>query len=237
MDYDDLKTKKGREFWGRPTWNIKHCIAKKYNPNQAPYIKKLLKAETLLLPCDECKEHLKINLKSFPPDKYLTDSDTLSFYFYTLHDQVNQQINARLLKSTSPSAKIELKSSPTFDQMMKTYGKITGKCDCASCEFFWVVIHSFSTTYSPEAAQAYVDFIECMCVLFPCDECRPLFCNLVKKNPPNKYLTNNNDVFFWSYIIHQAMNKEQRKDIEDYAVLRNIFFTALKNDCKACSVS
>lgn len=249
MDYDDLKTKKGREFWGRPFWTILHCIARRYQPEQAPYIINLLKSLTFLLPCDECKNHLKSNLTVFPPNNYLKDSDTLSLYIYTLHDTVNQQINKRLKESGSVNGAVtsrrdfnsdlELKISPPYNEVLKFYDKVKSNsaCDCVRCEYFWVVIHSISTTYSPESAQAYVTFMKCMCVLFPCDECRQTFCKIISQQPPNKYLTNNNDTFFWSYFVHDLVNKMQHRDMEEYSKLRTIYFKSLKNDCKSCSVS
>jgi hypothetical protein len=67
------KKKKGRSFWGPPWWIVIHSAAAAYKRESASSFTQMMNAFTELIPCDECRAHLKSNLKKFPMESILLD--------------------------------------------------------------------------------------------------------------------------------------------------------------------
>ena len=82
-------------FWGPHYWFILHSAAAAYNPKRSGAregFKELVNSYLKILPCEECKVHLRGNLKKLPLDPYLQSADQLFLWTYNLHDLVNRQL-------------------------------------------------------------------------------------------------------------------------------------------------
>jgi hypothetical protein len=106
----------------------------------------------------------------------------------------------------------------------------------------WKTIHIFAATLRPENAAAFATFLECLTELLPCEECKKNLAYKLKHYPPEAYLSNNDDAFFYSYILHDLANEqitavhpETPKESPDFDVVKNYFFTSLSQECKGCS--
>lgn len=108
----------GKDFWGPKLWETIHIFAITYTPAKSVEFKQFINNLTVLLPCDECRLHLKSNLKKIPVDDYLTNNHQLFLWTYLLHDLVNQQLN---------------KQSPPFEQIKLHYIKKLG-AECQACK-------------------------------------------------------------------------------------------------------
>lgn len=107
----------------------------------------------------------------------------------------------------------------------------------------WTVIHTFAATLKPEDAEAFKAFLWSLTRLLPCEVCRK---NLIKKltdHPPDPYLTNNHDAFFYSYFIHDLVNQhitkyhpESPKISPPYDEIKAYYFRALGKECSDCKV-
>lgn len=114
-----------KSFWGPAYWRMLECSAASFDPKNRQVFKMMLYSLTELLPCDECKEHYKMNLANLNIDKYLDSRENAFLLIYILHDTVNQQIN--LAHPENPP-----KKSPPFDQVKEFVFKNIG--DCKACK-------------------------------------------------------------------------------------------------------
>jgi hypothetical protein len=120
----------GRDFWGPAFWKAIHCASASYRPDEYKKFKGFVESLSGVLPCDECREHLALNLKSYPMDNYLLSNHDMFFWSYILHDAVNKQVNlARGYDEDHPKYK---KSPPYQDVKALYFGALSGE-DCKSC--------------------------------------------------------------------------------------------------------
>src|ERR1700741_2992938 len=75
----------------------------------------------------------------------------------------------------------------------------------------WIVIHSFAASYTPENLNMFKIFIISITELFPCKMCRDHFKATMKKIPVTKFLKNKEQLFMWTYIVHDLVNQEITK--------------------------
>lgn len=109
----------------------------------------------------------------------------------------------------------------------------------------WSLIHSLAAAYDPSQSQAFKVFMNSMVTLFPCKECRK---NLKKKLevtiPMDNYLGSREDLFLWTYIIHDMVNQhinkyhpdKKQKTSPPYSQIRQFYFEKLGDECKECAV-
>lgn len=107
----------------------------------------------------------------------------------------------------------------------------------------WVVLHIVSATYRPENANVYKQFLDCYKKLLPCEICKKNLEEKIKMYPPDPYLTNNHDAFFYSYLLHDLANENITKDnpliqkeSPNYDNMKAFYFNALSQECKDCHV-
>jgi hypothetical protein len=117
---------KGRDFWGPSFWKTIHCAAAAYKPESAHAFQCFVNSMTELLPCDECRGHLKENLIKYPVDNFLNNNHETFFWSYVLHDAVNQQHNH--YKPNKPP-----KISPPFDTVKQYYFEALSE-ECKACQ-------------------------------------------------------------------------------------------------------
>lgn len=117
--------KTGRSFWGPSEWKSLHSKCAVYKPQYAESFKAYINSLPDLLPCEECGNHFRANLKKYPVDTYLGNNHDLFFWSYLIHDVVNLQINAS--KPSQPK-----KISPPFDKVKQYYFRALGE-DCKVC--------------------------------------------------------------------------------------------------------
>jgi len=110
---------------------------------------------------------------------------------------------------------------------------------------YWRMIHSSAVVYkpTPENAKAFKAMMWSLTKLLPCDVCK---INLTKKLtifPPDQYLGSNEDLFLWTYIIHDLVNKHVSKYHPDrpkvspcYDEIKKLYFDNLGKDCSDCKV-
>ena len=111
----------------------------------------------------------------------------------------------------------------------------------------WTTFHILSATYKPEHVESYLCFLNSLKDLLPCDVCRENFRKVLHENPPDSYLGNHHDTFWYSYIIHDAVNqhvttsKEEKgvigKKSPPYEQVKHHYFKSLGKDCQQCKTS
>lgn len=82
----------------------------------------------------------------------------------------------------------------------------------------------------------YKEFLFCLTELLPCPTARKNLKTLLLKYPPDSYLLNNNDAFFYSYFIHDEINKIAGKKSVDYTDIKTFYFGNLSQECNDCKI-
>jgi hypothetical protein len=77
----------------------------------------------------------------------------------------------------------------------------------------WKMIHYYPTKYnrSTDYALSYKAFISCLQFLLPCPKCRDHLKNNLADHPIDDYFGSINDLFMWSYGLHQVVNSQLGK--------------------------
>jgi len=104
----------------------------------------------------------------------------------------------------------------------------------------WTSIHILAATLRPENAEAFKSFLESLTVLLPCEKCKVNLKAKLIAYPPDPYLTNNHDAFFYTYFIHDLVNEHvsdyHPKESPDFDEVKNFYFNGLAQECKDCQV-
>lgn len=107
----------------------------------------------------------------------------------------------------------------------------------------WRTIHTFGATFKPENAEKFKMWLELTADLMPCDYCGRNLHKKLRNYPPEPYLTNNDDAFFYSYVLHDLVNQhitekhpENPKVSPPYDDVKTFYFRALGEKCKDCQV-
>jgi hypothetical protein len=115
----------------------------------------------------------------------------------------------------------------------------------------WKTIHIFATTLRPGTGQSYKTFLWTLTDLLPCEVCRKNLKFKLETVPPDPYLSNNHDAFFYSYLLHdlvnEHLNNEHRTEMglyeEGYTPkqsppfddVKTYYFSSLSQECKECT--
>lgn len=107
----------------------------------------------------------------------------------------------------------------------------------------WTSIHVKCAVYKPENAVAFKEYINALLSLLACEECGKHFRKNLATYPVDTYLGNNHDLFFWSYLIHDAVNQQINeanpskppKISPPYDKIKAYYFRGLGEDCKVCN--
>lgn len=106
----------------------------------------------------------------------------------------------------------------------------------------WQSLHSKCAVYKPEHASAFLAYINALPSILPCEECGKHLKKNLKDYPPDVYLGNNHDLFFWSYLLHDTVNQQinaanpgkPKKVSPPFDKIKAYYFRALGEDCKVC---
>lgn len=220
-------TRKGKNFWGPPIWATIHILSIYFRPETTELYKEFFWLLTKLLPCDYCKKNLAAKLTKYPPDNYLSSSKQAFLYSYIIHDLANQHITQHNPKTP--------KESPQFDAVLDSYSH---GLRTQGSNFWgppiWTTIHILAVTLRIENAEYYKRFLEVLSQLLPDRESRMMLGWVIQQYLPDSYLLNNHDAFFYSYIIHNAVNEKLGKISPPYTTVKSSYFLPLGQECNDC---
>ena len=100
----------------------------------------------------------------------------------------------------------------------------------------WLTLHSAATTYEPtpsrrEGFKALVKGFE---TNFPCENCRRNFSKHLKELPLEKYLGNRDELFLWTYLMHDKVNQLKKVKSPPLQRVKKYYFESLGVDCSNC---
>jgi len=107
----------------------------------------------------------------------------------------------------------------------------------------WTVLHSFAAAYTSDQRKVFRGFIKSLGKLFPCSICRSNWKKKLEILPLEPYLGNNNDLFFWTYCIHDMVNEaitdsdpSNPKSSPPYDQVKFSYFQKMGEFCEDCNV-
>lgn len=107
----------------------------------------------------------------------------------------------------------------------------------------WTTIHILAATLRPENAAAFKQFLESLVFLLPCERCKVNLKAKLKAHPPDAYLGNNHDAFFYTYLLHDLANNhissvhpETPKESPSFDDVKSYYFKGLSQECSDCQV-
>ncbi len=117
-------------------------------------------------------------------------------------------------------------------------------------ERFWDVFHEMCAVYQPQNAHHFKQMITAFPYLLPCGSCGEHFRKNLQTFPPDAYMRNNHELFFWSYVIHDVVNKQINEENSKrgstidaapkisppFEVVKRYYFVGLGTECKVCSL-
>jgi len=77
--------------WGPACWTVIHAAAASCEPEEATAFAAFLYSLTHVLPCPECRAHLRTYLERHPPDQLIRDAESASRFCFDLHNFVNHE--------------------------------------------------------------------------------------------------------------------------------------------------
>lgn len=210
-----------KSFWGPSTWCSIHAAAISYKSGNVLSYKQFVYSLPHLLPCEYCRQHLDHNLMTIAlNDQSLSDNRNLFMWSYFLHDLVNKQLKKR--------------QSPAYQIAEKYYAdNVKNNSFWGPC--FWRMIHAFAASYRPTTTvkKAFKQFVYSLAGILPCDACRKHYIKNLNQLPlSEEYLQDAHNVFLWSYLLHDLVNKQLGKVSPPFEAIKNQYF----NDhvCSSC---
>lgn len=158
-----------------------------------------------LLPTPEARQNVYQFIKEYPIDNYLSTNSRAFYWTYLLHEFLIVQLGQR--------------TSISFEDVKQMYDpdsidkQIWGNA-------LWTIIHIIAK-YIPvnskgeipeEAKLIFIDFINCLQKLLPCEKCRYHMAENMKTYPVEKYLNNRIDLFTWTVLFHNSVNVNTNKN-------------------------
>ena len=109
--------------WGPPGWKFLHTITFNYTPSDENKIKYKNFFDSLgtVLPCPYCCSSFSTYYKALPITEYLDSREGLTYWFYVIHNLVNQKVCKPLI----PFKDVVIE----YEKIRAKCGKITGDND------------------------------------------------------------------------------------------------------------
>jgi hypothetical protein len=76
----------------------------------------------------------------------------------------------------------------------------------------WMLLHSVGSYYEPENAAYFKQFLNCYAKLLPCEKCKNNFVYKLREHPVDPHLSNADDIFFYTYLLHDLVNESINKE-------------------------
>lgn len=106
----------------------------------------------------------------------------------------------------------------------------------------WVFLHSAAASYEPSMANGFKMLINGFVITFPCERCRGNLVKHLKELPLDKYLGNRDELFLWTYLMHDKVNKLKHvvysggQSSPPFEEIKKYYFESLNLHCTNCAV-
>ena len=101
----------------------------------------------------------------------------------------------------------------------------------------WKTIHSFAIAYTPDQKQQFKNYINSLQYILPCQACREHLKQNLKILKIDDYLSNNHQLFLWSYLLHDRVNRQLGKSSPPFEQIKIIYMNGMGPDCQSCKIN
>ena len=104
---------------------------------------------------------------------------------------------------------------------------------------YWFVLHSAAASYDskqPGSKQAFKDLLKSYKKIMPCDECKKHLQTNLEKLPPDLYFNSADNLFLWTYNLHDIVNRQLKKTSVEYPIAKRYYFENLGLKCAGCEI-
>jgi hypothetical protein len=249
LDVRPPDPKTGKDCWGKKYWFLAHLVD--FGPGGYNLTQRLLKAYTFLLPCEECKNHLRENLRYIPD--FLAEPGRFSYGF---HDTVNKQIYSQTVKKAEkmknyprnlnfPSIQKDLKESPDFSVVESYFrGVLEDPRSKEVQDRVWVVVHTAAYSLvdpSQEEIKAFKTLLEIVKPYLDLEGMKEFELSDI-------YFGSRESLLYWTYKIrypksspaieyveYQGMpERVPKRTVPGYAGFLREIKKCVKNECSSC---
>lgn len=123
--------------------------------------------------------------------------------------------------------------------MNKNRGVIYKKIDASvfAGPATWHFLHSTAATYdgSDSSKRGFISIIDGIQKTFPCPNCRKNLAKHLKELPLEKYLDNCDDLFLWTYLMHDKVNQLKHVKSPPLNEVKKYYFNTLGVICQSCT--
>lgn len=232
-----------KAFWGPPTWMTLHTVAAMaestpFTSEKAKIFRDFVFALRYLLPCDLCRKHLTANLGKIPPPSEAADPSLASgplaaslgsvasplIWSFSLHNEVNRSLGKPIIPISD--------LLPIYLSKGKVRPELVNRLWSSE---IWRALHSVAAAYSPDRADAFADFIIGLTHFIPCITCVGPIPKFFEQVPFRIYLSNKEDLFFWTYVFHDLVTRRDGKStVPSFAAMKKEY-AILEGECRSCS--
>lgn len=196
----------GKKFWGKHFWFVIHYASLRLGISDFFL---LLSYLTFLLPCWECREHLRSNIEFLKKE-----GDNDSFLVgYRLHSLVNYATGV----SHQPKS-VEVKS----------YYMNNGSVSIDSEVIFVIRAICFKFDHHWGELKKFIDLISPLTSLD--------FRQTLNTYPLTPEYETQNDLFFWSFKLGDAYQTRRKSFPESWSIFQEKFSSGMNDDCDQCSL-
>ena len=100
----------------------------------------------------------------------------------------------------------------------------------------WRAMHSMAATYDPDHAEAFRSYINSLVGALPCIACRRHWAENLRAYPVDNYLDRRENLFFWTYLMHDQVNKQLGKVSPPYDSVVAMYWKVFEGECANCKV-
>ena len=215
-------SKSSKSFWGRLLWSLIHTFGSNATTSKkARHYRMWMDSLSALLPCDTCINHLRENLLKRPLEEALKKGDSALRWSYDLHDDVNRQLK---------------KISPVWKTVREYYRPSRTAKRAFHLDIVMNSLKLIAFSYKPETKSDMIRFFVLTINLIPSYDLKNLIHAFTKTYDMRIYLLTNEDMFYYTYMLDQYINKDIGNPILGIIDQKKFFKGKFDTSCKSCQV-
>lgn len=218
-------------FWGPSGWKLLHLITYGYPENPTYQDKQtyglFFNSLKYILPCKYCRKSLVKFYKQLPVEEHIKSKDTLTNWFYLIHNKVNNKLRRQGLLKTANPKKSEI---DVFYEKL-----ILNPCQIPGWDFLYCMIFNFpkdrdSVPY--DRLNGYITFFSYIGKVIPCKPYAQEFEKIILKDPITKNFESNKMLVNWLYRINCKIDAKMGNKEKSYKRICSVYNS---HKAKACS--
>ena len=189
-----------------------HCIASYFNSKEAVHFGELIQSCVDMIP--EHEPFKNVILEAIRMYNLTTEDLESSYSLIQWSYKINAYVHEKIYQTKYIPFTIFYEKYKHDNLTITTWAHPT-----------WKMIHYYASKYTRNNSYAisYKVFIHSLKYLLPCGKCRNHLTENLKTHPIEPYLSSANDLFTWSYVLHQTVSSQTGKYGLDIRTARQLY--------------